>query len=128
MTNAVDNGRFDRAVKILDAIIGQGSHSGPGYEDGLVAGMLDSLTGWFADESYHAFVWASPGFYGRSSYRCAKGKGTLTGLAPCRSPASPRTSCRRPIAPRTSPSQFLRFPCPIVAWQTIEAIASEATR
>ena len=55
--------RFDRAVKILDAAIAQTSQMSSGYEDGLVAGMLDFLNGWFADESYRAIHWASPGSY-----------------------------------------------------------------
>ena len=36
--------RFDRAVKALDAAITQGSHVRPGYEDGLVGEMLDTIT------------------------------------------------------------------------------------
>jgi hypothetical protein len=56
------------------------------------------------------------------------GKGTLTKLAAL--PVACLTShvivlAAVPIAPLTSPFQFVRFPCPIVAWKTIEAIVLE---
>jgi hypothetical protein len=46
--------RFDRAVAALDSVVAQTTSMSPGYEDGLVAGMMDFLHGWFADESYRA--------------------------------------------------------------------------
>ena len=46
--------KFDWLVKILDTVIAQASQMGPGYEDGLMAGMIDFLKGWFSDEAYRA--------------------------------------------------------------------------
>ena len=51
MTKEEDE-RFDRAVVALDAVVAQTSNLSPTYEDGLVAGMMDFLKGWFSDEAY----------------------------------------------------------------------------
>jgi hypothetical protein len=55
--------RFDRAVAALDSVVAQTTSMSPGYEDGLVAGMMDFLHGWFADESYRAIKRAATGSY-----------------------------------------------------------------
>ena len=55
--------RFDRAVVALDAVVAQTSGMTAGYEDGLVAGAMDCLNGWFSDGIYRTIDCAVPGSY-----------------------------------------------------------------
>jgi hypothetical protein len=55
--------RFDRAVVTLDAVIAQTTRMNAGYEDSLVAGVMDFLHGWFSSEIYRTIDWAVPGPY-----------------------------------------------------------------
>jgi hypothetical protein len=50
--------RFDRAVVTLDAVIAQTARMNAGYEDSLVAGVMDFLHGWFSSEIYRTIDWA----------------------------------------------------------------------
>jgi hypothetical protein len=50
----IEDERFDRAVAALDTVVAQTSGMTAGYEDGLAAGMMDFLHGWFSDETYRA--------------------------------------------------------------------------
>ena len=59
----IEDDRFDRAVVALDAVISQTVNMNPGYEDGLVAGMMDFLNGWFSDDAYRRVNWTVPGSY-----------------------------------------------------------------
>jgi hypothetical protein len=51
------------AVVALDAVIAQTGNMNPGYEDGLVAGMMDFLNGWFSNDAYRRVNWPVPGSY-----------------------------------------------------------------
>jgi hypothetical protein len=57
------NERFDRAVVTLGAVIAQTTRMNAGYEDSLVAGVMDFLHGWFSSEIYRTIDWAVPGPY-----------------------------------------------------------------
>ena len=59
----IEEYRFDRAVLALDAAVAQTTSMSAGCEDGLVAGMMDFLNGWFSPETYRTIDWASPGSY-----------------------------------------------------------------
>ena len=48
-----DDERFDRAVATLYEILDATPGITSGYEDGMVAGMMDFLSGWFCDDIFY---------------------------------------------------------------------------
>jgi hypothetical protein len=48
-----DDERFDRAVATLYEILDATPEITSGYEDGMVAGMIDFLSGWFCGEVFY---------------------------------------------------------------------------
>ena len=48
-----DNERFERAVATLYEVIDAAPGISSGYEDGMVARMMDFFSGWFSDDTFY---------------------------------------------------------------------------